>query len=138
MSLYFIYNNLKVNSFVLHDTPYPGFELLTWDMESWTFGTLWDLGDDAGYSRIGKSDVKGQVWICKNKEKENELNKFFGVEIGLTEPVEINVNIKTNDNIVVEEVKAKTFALTKIQKEYTIVNDGYWMIKRVNRQEKIL
>jgi hypothetical protein len=138
MAIYFIFNNLKVNTFILQDSPYPGFSLLTWDRESWTHGTLWDLGDDAGFTRIGNSDVKGQLWICKDSHKEKDIYKFFGVDLGISEPIDIEVKIKTHDDIVEEAITAKTFALTKIEENYRIINDGFWAIKRVNEKHRIM
>ena len=138
MAIYFIFNNLKVNSFILQDTPYPGFELLTWDKESWTHGTLWDLGEDAGFSIIGKSNVNRQLWICKDTQKEKDIYKFFGVELGISEPIDVEVNIKTHEDLVEEQIKAKTFALTKILENYRIVNNGFWSIKRVNQSNRII
>jgi hypothetical protein len=138
MSLYFIFNNLKVNSFILQDTTYPGFELLTWEKESWTQGTLWDIGEDAGFTIIGKSNVSGQLWICRDVQKEKEIYNLFGVDSGISQPIDIEVKIKTQEDLVEETIKAKTFALTKILESYRIVNDGFWTIKRVNEKNRII
>ena len=66
MRAYFIFNNLKVNTFALYDSPFPGFELLTWDHETFVDGTLWDIGDDAGYTPIGITKVYGQIWLAQD------------------------------------------------------------------------
>lgn len=136
--LYFIYNNLKVNPFILHDSAYPGFELLTWDKESWTQGTLWDIGHDAGYSVIGNANVCGQLWICRDNSKESDVAKLFGVEIGISRPIEVKVKIKPNGDTQEDEVSAKTFALNNIEDSYIMIKNGFWTIKRLNDKEIII
>ena len=137
MDCYFIYSNLKVNPFILQDQPYYGFSLLSWDNESWTPGTLWDIGVDAGYTRIGKGYVYGQVWILENPSKARDVEDFFGVGAGLMEPTEVEVSIQVEPTII-EKLKAITFQLTKIKNEYKIIDDGKWMIKRANTNQILL
>lgn len=127
MSFYFIYNNLKVNPFILQDQPYPGFELLTWDNESWTDGTLWDLGLDAGYTKIGLGSVYGQVWKCLSHSREKELEDMF-IHDNLLKPTEIKVLIQDIPPII---ITARTFQLNSILTDYKIISDGKWMIKRI-------
>lgn len=129
MYCYFIYNNLKVNPFLLYDQPVDGFEILSWDNQSWTYGTLWDIGVDAGYTRIGKGSVYGQIWLTRNVNKIPDLEDMLGVYRGLREPVEVNVNLEI-EPLVIEKIKAITFQLKTISNEYKIVNDGKWLIKR--------
>jgi hypothetical protein len=131
MYCYFIYNNLKVNPFLLYDQPYPGFELLSWETHSWTPGTLWDLGLDAGFTRLGNGVVYGQIWVAKDLSKIDELEDVLGVYRGLREPVQVEVSLQV-DPPLIEHIKATTFQLSKISSEYTIVNDGKWLIKRDN------
>ena len=126
---YFIYNNLKVSPFLLQDSPLPGFRVLTWEHESWTNGTLWDLGKDAGFSIIGKDKVYGQLWVAEDLNRIEDINSFFGVKSGLTIPTEIDVSILI-DNLITESIPAITFALESIKPTYKIVSDGKWLIRR--------
>jgi hypothetical protein len=128
MPAYFIFNNLKVNTFFLTDEPFPGFELLTWDHETFVDGTLWDIGDDAGYTPIGITKVYGQVWIPQDINKVSELEYFLGVHSGLTEPMKTKCHIV--DNNIHESIDAIIYRLRAIDRNYTIVHDGKWMIKR--------
>ena len=127
MRAYFVYNNLKVNTFFLpHDGPIPGFELLAWDSEAFTIGTLLDIGDDAGFTPLGKTRVHGQIWVAHNTDCIKELERFSGIESGFTEIVRVPVSIFPDS-----QMEALTFRLTNIPKEYKIVDDGKWLIKRV-------
>lgn len=128
MRTFFIFNNLRVDKFRLDDQPFPGFELLTWEDHTKTFGTLWDMGTDAGYTPIGKSFVAGQLWIANDLNQVNELEYFLGAKSGLTEPCKVKVHVETKE--VCEEVEAITYRLKKIDTIYKIVDDGYWLIKR--------
>lgn len=128
MRTYFIFNNMRVDKFRLYDAPYPGFELLTWEDHTKTFGTLWDIGDDAGYTSIGNNFVKGQLWLANDLTKIDELEYFLGAKSGLTEPHKIKVYIQKDD--IMEQVDAIVYKLKKIETIYKIVNDGYWSIKR--------
>lgn len=128
MPAYFIFNNLKVNTFSLSDSPFPGFELLTWDHESFVDGTLWDIGDDAGYTPIGITKVYGQLWLPQDVGQVSELENFLGVHSGLTEPMKTKCSIITND--VAERLDVVIYRLRRIDTNYSIVHDGKWMIKR--------
>ena len=130
MRTYFIYNNLKVSPFIFGDAPIPGFELLTWDNESSIFGTLWDIGIDAGVTKIGKGLVYGQLWLAEDTNKIETLEEYMGVKSGLREPSPVDVQIQTKDGEIQEVIKAITFHLTKIRDYYKIVEDGKWQIKR--------
>lgn len=129
MDCYFIYNNLKVNTFILQDQPFMGFELLSWDHESFTYGTLWDIGIDAGYTKIGLGKVYGQVWTTKDYSKLNEFQDILGIGLGRFELVEIPVTIQY-DKLLSENIKAYTPQLNTIKTDYEIVKDGKWSIKR--------
>jgi hypothetical protein len=128
MAAYFIFNNLKVNTFSLYDSPFPGFELLTWDHESFVDGTLWDIGDDAGYTPIGITKVYGQLWLPQDINQVPELENFLGVNSGLTEPMKTKCSIIAND--IAERLDVIIYRLRRIDTNYTIVHDGKWMIKR--------
>lgn len=128
MPAYFIFNNLKVNTFQLTDQPFPGFELLTWDHESFVDGTLWDIGADAGYTPIGISKVYGQLWIAQDINQVSKLEYFLGVNSGLTEPMKTKCYIVENN--LTERVDAIIYRLRAIDNNYSIVHDGKWMIKR--------
>ena len=128
MNAFFIFNNLKVNTFQLKDQPFPGFELLTWEHESYTEGTLWDIGFDAGYTPIGISKVHGQVWLSRDHQQISELEYFLGVHSGLTEPMKTKIYIQ--DNFGNEKITATIYKLREIKSIYSIVYDGKWLIKR--------
>ena len=129
MRAYFIFNNLKVNTFALNDAPFPGFELLTWEHETFVDGTLWDIGEDAGYTPIGISKVYGQIWLAHDVNRVHELEDFLGVYSGLTEPMKTKCHILTND--LTDSVDATIYRLRSIDSNYKIVRDGKWMIKRL-------
>ncbi len=129
MRTVFILNNLKVNPFILNDAPLPGFDLLAWEHECSVKGTLWDIGYDAGYTFIGNTDVKGQLWIAETVSAVKELEEFVGVNSGLTEPMKVKVEI-TPEPLIKEVVDAVVYKLTKIKNEYKIVHTGNWMLKR--------
>lgn len=120
---YFVYNNLKVNPFVLGDAPFPGFDLVAWD--GWTYGTLWDRGEDAGFTLIGKTKVHGQLWRLLEPTKLPELEDFWGVTRGNNELSEVEIVVPINE-IENETIKAITYTLTKIDTSYKIVYDGKW------------
>jgi len=128
MRAYFIFNNLKVNTFALYDSPFPGFELLTWDHETFVDGTLWDIGDDAGYTPIGITKVYGQIWLAQDVNQVCELENFLGVPSGLTEPMTTKCYIIAND--IADTIDAVIYRLRRIDANYSIVHDGKWMIKR--------
>jgi len=125
----FIFNNLKVSPFLLGDAPPNGFELITYDNESYTPGTLWDIGVDAGMTRIGKGLVYGQLWKNIDSFGYNLLKDFVGINTGLNEEVIVPVTIDV-DNIKTT-ISAVTFSLTRIHDSYKIIEDGNWMIKRL-------
>jgi len=128
MNAFFIFNNLKVNTFQLKDQPFPGFELLTWEHESYTEGTLWDIGFDAGYTPIGISKVHGQVWLSRDHQQISELEYFLGVHSGLTESMKTQIYIQ--DTFGNEKITATIYKLREIKSIYSIVYDGKWLIKR--------
>lgn len=128
MRAFFIFNNLKVNTFNLKDQPFPGFELLTWEHESYTNGTLWDIGFDAGYTPIGISKVHGQLWVAHDLNQISELEYFLGVDSGLTEPLTTKIFIQ--DEFGLDRIDATVYKLKQIKTAYNIVYDGKWMIKR--------
>jgi gamma-glutamylcyclotransferase (GGCT)/AIG2-like uncharacterized protein YtfP len=123
ITTYFVYNNLKVHPFVLGDAPFPGFDLIAWD--GWTYGTLWDRGGDAGMTLIGQTKVHGQVWKMAQPDKLLELEDFWGVSKGSTEPTEVEVVVPISE-LESEKVKAMTYILSKIDSTYQIVYDGKW------------
>jgi hypothetical protein len=128
MRAYFIFNNLKVNTFLLKDSVFPGFDLLTWEHESYIDGTLWDMGYDAGYTPIGISKVYGQIWIAQDLKKISDLEYFLGVKSGLTEPIVTQCHINSNEFI--GTLDTVVYRLKNINNRYNIVHDGKWLIKR--------
>jgi len=129
MRAYFIFNNLKVS---LHpnDAPFPGFDMLGHEKQCSTLGTLWDIGGDAGYTVIGKTKVKGQLWIAENLDAIDELEFYIGAKKGLTEPTKVKVDFVYDDPPVHETLDAIVYRLTEIKKNYRIVNDGWWALYR--------
>lgn len=128
MQAFFIFNNLKVNAFNLKDEPFPGFELLTWEHESYLHGTLWDIGFDAGYTPIGVTKVHGQVWLSHDSQQISELEYFLGAHSGLTEPLRTNIFVQTDFGF--EKINGTVYKLREIKTSYDIVYDGKWLIKR--------
>ena len=131
MKTYFIYNNLKVNTLFPNDTPIPGFNLVAWDTEAWTYGTLLDLGDDASFTPIGHTKVSGQLWYADNTKAIKELEYFAGVKSGFVREIEVPVIVECNEDLIKEEISAITFALNEINStKYEIVDNGKWYIKK--------
>ena len=114
--------------FTLSDVPFPGFELLTWDHETHVDGTLWDMGEDAGYTPIGITKVHGQIWLAQDTRQIPELENFLGVQSGLTEAMKTKCYV-TSDGIT-DVIDAVIYRLRSINAAYHIVHDGRWMIKR--------
>lgn len=125
MPCYFIYDNLKAHPFILQDSPLPGFEILSWD--SWTLGTMWDIGDDAGYTKIGKQKVHGQLWKLEDPSRPviEKIREYAGIYKGVKEETLVTVKVPIND-LISHDLQATTFSLSKIDTNYTIVNDGRW------------
>ena len=130
MSAFFIFNNLKVNTFRLYDQPFPGFSLLCWEHEASIPGTLWDMGVDAGYTPLSANltDVSGQIWLSDNIQQISELEYFIGVHSGLTEPIKQKALISTKD-LTKECIDVTVYKLKEIKKDYIIINDGKWSIR---------
>lgn len=135
MRSYFIYNNLKV-SMHIHDAPVPGFSVLGYENQASTIGTLWDIGHDAGFSLIGKTEVKGQLWLADDVDAIALLEEYAGVRSGFNEPIKIKVKLKVEDvPPIYETVEAITYRLTSLKNYYKIVNDGWWALKRWQPKE---
>lgn len=128
MPALFVYNNLKVDTLQLKDQPFPGFELLTWDHESFVHGTLWDTGIDAGYTEIGLDNVYGQIWITEKYDAIDELSFFLGYP-QRTYSKKLKVTIKAED-LISETIEALVFPLRKIEPHFNRIHDGRWFLKR--------
>lgn len=128
--LYFIYNNLKVNTFILQDQPFPGFSVLSWDNQCYTKGTLLDIGLDATFIPNGDYRVYGQLWTVDDTNKASEFEYFLGIREGLKKLIEVPVNIECEEEKF-GIYKAATFTSNKlILSDFKVVKDGKWMIKR--------
>lgn len=127
MSAFFIFNNLKVS---LHpcDAPVPGFELLAHENQCSTIGTLWDIGNDAGFTLIGKTLIRGQLWIAKDMDAITELEDYLGVYKGLTVPEKITVDVVYEDIMLKEELPATIYKLATIKPAYKMLDDGWWTL----------
>ena len=125
MPCYFVYDNLKANPFALYDEPLPGFEVLSWN--SWTTGTMWDIGNDAGFTTIGHHQVYGQVWklVDPSQNVLHKIRDYSGAYTGLREEVDVRVVVPIDD-LIKEELQATTFALSKIANDYEIIREGRW------------
>jgi len=131
MKTFFIFNNLKVNTFLPDDSTIPGFNLIAWDSEAWTYGTLLDIGSDAAFSPIGHTKVRGQLWYAEKVDAIEELEYFAGVKSGFVSKIEVPVIVECKDDFIKEELKAITFAINEIKDtKYEIVNNGNWYIKK--------
>jgi len=128
MQAYFIFNNLKVNTFALQDQPFPGFELLTWEHETFVDGTLWDLGVDAGYTPIGITQIYGQIWLAHDSNQISEFEYFVGAKSGLTEPMRTKCYVLCDG--FVDQLSVIIYRLREIKTIYNVVPDGRWIIKR--------
>jgi hypothetical protein len=126
MELFFIYNNLKAKPLKpLSDASIPGFRVLTWNAE--VDGTLWDIGNDSGYTRLGISKVQGQLWIPDNYNNYSDLKSFCRVDEGITEITKVKAKFKIEpDDIIAEEIEVLTFALISIKPQYEIIRNGVW------------
>ncbi|NBP56314.1 hypothetical protein EBU71_07245 [bacterium] len=129
MQAIFIYNNLKVDTFNLRDQPFPGFELLTWEHESYIHGTLWDIGLDAGYTEIGIDNVYGQIWLTDSIDPLQELSYFLGYP-NRTYQKKMRAIINDDNNLIKEQIDATVYILKEIRPEYKRINDGKWFLKR--------
>jgi len=129
MQAIFIYNNLKVDTFNLRDQPFPGFELLTWEHESYIHGTLWDIGLDAGYTEIGIDNVYGQIWLTDSIDPLQELLYFLGYP-NRTYRKKMRAIINDDNNLIKEQIDATVYILKEIRPEYKRINDGKWFLKR--------
>ena len=123
MPAYFVFNNLKVNPFVLGDNPLPGFDLVAWD--AWTVGTLLDIGEDAGFSRLGKTEIHGQLWKLSDPREVYTLEEYVGKLSGLVDEIKIPV-IVSIDEYLTEKLTATTFSIARIKPEYKILHTGRW------------
>jgi len=128
MDLIFVVNNLKVSPFLPYDRPIPGCSLLTYEHESYSTGSLYDLGKDAGFFREPQKLVRGQLWTIDSEKILDDLSLFFGESSGLTKKCYHTIEISIDN--VISKVSAMTFELTKIPKTAKIINDSNWTIKR--------
>lgn len=120
---YFIYSNLKVNPFVLADTPLPGFSVEEWNVTSTGILLEIDRGD-VGYLSVGNRHVYGQLWKIESKMGLDLLEKFIGAKIGLTRQTLLDIIIETRDYR--DHVQAVSYELTNINPTYKIVETGRW------------
>ena len=124
MEAYFVYNNIKAHPLKFNTgATIPGFRVLSWN--SWTYGTLWDIGQDAAYTVVGNGKVFGQLWIPEDYSNLHMLESFCRVDEGLTEPVEIDVAVPVG-GVEVEKLSAITYALSEVNTAYKIIQDGKW------------
>lgn len=130
MQAIFIFNNLKVDTWNLNDAAFMGFDVLTWDNQSYVSGVLWDIGCDAGYTHIGLNNVYGQIWTTESLQAINELEYFVGLHSGLTESFKTKAII-TEEALTPVEIDVSIYKLKEIKTNYQIVPDGKWVLKRV-------
>jgi gamma-glutamylcyclotransferase (GGCT)/AIG2-like uncharacterized protein YtfP len=131
--LLFVYNNLKVNYLILGDQPYPGFDVLTYENQSFVRGSLYHLGSDAGFTCSGHTKVWGQIWISDTDDSFRELQEFVYPE-GNIRPVLTKATIlEKNEQGKVEniEVPVVVFTMTKVPMSAPRIDSGDWDIQRI-------
>jgi gamma-glutamylcyclotransferase (GGCT)/AIG2-like uncharacterized protein YtfP len=121
----FVYDNLKVT---IHpgDAPYYGFEILAGEVQCSVIGTLYDLGQNAGYHQTGNTKVRGQIWTTNNSNLIQEL-KEFAYPKGNVCLATVHVTITEDNEKMV--IPATTFALEKPPLSGKVVDSGYWIVK---------
>lgn len=121
----FVYDNLKVT---LHpgDGPYDGFEIIAGETQCTVKGTLYDLGENAGFIPEGNTLVKGQIWTAQNYNLIQEL-KDFAYPKGNVRLQKVSVTItEDKDNLV---IPATVFALNSVPASALKVNSGFWAVR---------
>lgn len=121
----FIYGNLKV-SLIPGDQPYPGFDFLVGEAVCSAKGTLYDLGNDAGYIPEGNSLVSGQIWIAESAYTIRELRSFF-IPNGNCKEIPIRVKIKEDKEQL--EIPVVTFGLERVPFGAKRIESGYWAVR---------
>lgn len=129
MHTVFIVNNLKVSPFLPYDSCVRGCELLTYDTESYTKGTLWDIGFDSAYY-VGENRVRGQLWKLTSDKALEDLSELLGAKSGLTKKCFTPVTIEV-DKEVITTIDSIVFRLTSIKEQYKLVHDEVWTVKRL-------
>jgi len=119
---------MMVDTFRLQDLPFPGFSQLTWEHESTIDGSLFDIGEDAGYTNLGIHKVSGQIWLAEDTEQIRELECFLGSP-NITEPIQVQADIKTND-LIIDKMPVIVYKLREIKENYKMIHTGKWSIKR--------
>lgn len=121
----FVYDNLKVT---LHpgDGPYTGFEIIAGETQCSITGTLFDLGENAGYIPEGNTNVKGQIWTADNYTLIQEL-KEFAYPKGNVRLHKVNVTItEDKENLI---IPATVFALNAVPVTALRVISGFWAVR---------
>lgn len=125
MNTYFIYSNIKVNTLHPNDGPFPGFKLVTYENESWTMGTLIDIGVDAGFTNLGHHRVYGQLWRAEDPNRLYEFEDIIGIRSGFNELIKIPVEVESEGII-----DALTYRIKNLPKPFEIIPSGRWSIKK--------
>lgn len=123
--LLFVYDNLKVG-FHPADAPYDGFEILAGEANCTAEGTLFDLGQNAGYIPIGSTVVRGQIWATSNLYLIQEL-KDFAYPDGNVKRDFIYVKIVDEDDDLV--VPASVFTLDVVPDFAKRIESGFWSVR---------
>lgn len=112
MISYFVYNQLKVNPFILNDEPFPGFEILTWDNQSYIVGSLKETEIGDAYIEHGNELIPGQIWHTDDIIAGRKLEDAVGLATGILELIRVDATILIDDSP--ESVNTLTFALKSL------------------------
>lgn len=115
MISYFVYNQLRVNPFLLYDRPFPGFEIVTWDNQSFITGSLVDTEIGEAYIEYGNELIRGQIWKTEDLVAGRKLEDAIGLASGLLELIKIEATIMLDDAPKEEKtLETYTFALKSL------------------------
>lgn len=102
--------------------PPEGFQVLSWETESFVCGSLWDIGCDLGYTPEGFSAVSGQVWKAEAPELEKKLHEMIGDH---TFPIKTKAILKELD----ETIPVTVFCLKEVKPSFIRLYNT-WILKK--------
>lgn len=125
----FVFDNLKVTLYP-GDGPYHGFEILAGEAQCSTTGSLYDLGDNAGFLPKGNGVIRGQIWTTYSYQLIDEL-KDFAYPNGNVRLQTVRVTITEDDERIV--VPATIFAMDYVPEGAKRVDSGFWNVRSIRR-----
>lgn len=129
MQAVFIFNNLQVDTFNLNDAPFPGFELLTWEHESFIEAGLWDIGNDAGVTLSPFTKVYGQTWLTDSTTPITELQDFLQVPQS-THIEKVKIHIEIKNDLQKNHINGIVFALNEVKPHFKRLTEERWFLRR--------